>query len=92
MAVRIRIGSLAERLLEQLRRAGERAADRRGHVDAGDRCVDLVGGFAERFARLQIERNRRGDEQSLVIDRQRRVARLVVADGGQRDHGFLRRC
>ena len=80
---------VVERLRKHLRGAGEAAVDRNRHMDLVDRFVDLGRRFAERRALLQIERNGGGDEQALVIDRERRIARLIMRHGGERDHGLL---
>ena len=50
------------------------------------RRLDRRDAVAERHARRKIERNRVGDEQTLVVDRKRRAALAETRDRRQRHH------
>ena len=80
-----------KRRLENLRRAGERAMHRNRNMQIGHGTVDRIRRNAEGFAFRQVEREGRGDEWSLVIDRKRRRARPERTERRQRHHRLLRR-
>jgi hypothetical protein len=62
--------------------------DRCRHPDPGHCGVDLTHRVAECGAGRKIERDRGGDGEALVIDRERDVAGPEVGDGTERYHGF----
>ena len=78
-----------QRLLESLCRALEAAVDARRHPDLPDSLRHRRSGIAERFSGREVERNRGGDKQPLMVHRQRRVARAEFGEGGQWHHRFL---
>ena len=80
---------VGQRLLEDLRGALEAAVDRRRHVQAAPSPASIaaVASLSD-DARRQVERDRAGDEQALVVDRERRVAGLEMGDGRERHHGL----
>src|SRR6516165_11415490 len=74
---------VAERLLEYLRSAGEIAVDGSRHADFVDGVGDLVRRGTERGAGVQIKRDGGGDEQTLMADRERRVAGIIMGNRRQ---------
>src|SRR5260370_40425712 len=83
-------GLMCERLLKRPGRPLESAVDRSRHAKPGHPVVDRRRRFAERYARREIERDRRGGEQIVVIDRNRPMACAKTAEGGERFYYFLR--
>ena len=60
------------------------------HADLAHRVVHVGDGVAQRLAERQVERDRAGDEQALMIDAERRGAELVARHRRQRDHRLRR--
>ena len=73
-----------QRVLEQLGAALKTALDRGGHADAVERVGDRARGVGQRNPDREVERDRRGNELPLVVDRQRRIVRAVAGKRGQR--------
>ena len=83
-AARISSGSLVSDARKRCGRALERSLDARGHSDLLAGSVDRGDRVAQRVARREIERNRHRGELALMIDGQRRRARLEMGEGAQR--------
>ena len=82
------VGLIAERILKDLRRSLERAANGSGNTDPVHRGLDRGDGRTERPVRRQIERNGVGDQQALMVHRKRGCALREMGNRGQRNHGL----
>src|SRR6516165_6491564 len=78
-----------QRSFEHLSRALQASMNARRHMDLFNRSSYFCRTIAERRTGHEIERYCRCDKETLVIDRERRVARREMSEGGEGNHGLL---
>src|ERR1700747_654504 len=75
---------VVERLLKDPGRALKAAMDRGRHVELAHLILDRRRRLAQRNVWCEVERDRRGDEEILVIDCERGVAGRETSECGER--------